>query len=349
MNHIVSQRELESCRAAQAQYPQIQGAMIGLREEGRRQQNQLVMRFLVKRKIALEELAPEDVLPKEYDGMPVQVIESDPKLGPQNTNVGRTQVMVDPVVPGVSCGSRGATGTLGCFVMKADKPHLLTNWHVCRAVGEPVYQPGPAYEANPRQIAVSRATTIQSMDVCLAEVLPGVLWNNMAMAQQVQFKEPKAPVIGEKVWKVGATTGLTEGQIVAVGFIRIKYPDHGWANIYAAEVRPLEEGNPNDIEVSEGGDSGAAWAAPDGTLKLLHFAGEFGTDPREERGYGCPLDNIFLTFKLSVAKAPAAAGDPAVLNAVRQNLVDMKNQASFLRSHATSLESQLINTINMME
>jgi len=103
---------------------------------------------LVKKKVDKKELSSEDLLPKEVEynksKVKVDVIEVG-KIHALNEH----QFNHRPLVPGVSCGHFQITaGTLGLFVKKDGKPHILSNNHVMAnsnlaLLGDPIYQPGP--------------------------------------------------------------------------------------------------------------------------------------------------------------------------------------------------------------
>jgi hypothetical protein len=138
------------------------------------------VRVYVVQKLPLSLLSPRDVIPKIIDGVPTDVIESEPpfafaakKRTAKKTSRKRSarpkrsattsascsqnrRKRQRPVMGGISAGHRDITaGTLGCFCKStnpsddADQLFALSNNHVFAnvnqaLVGDPLYQPGPA-------------------------------------------------------------------------------------------------------------------------------------------------------------------------------------------------------------
>lgn len=111
----------------------------------------------VEKKLPVAELADKDVVPREFDGIPTDIIETGPIRALQ-APTGRFR----PAPGGVSIGHRDITaGTLGCWVRRDGNWMILSNNHVlansnAAQIGDPILQPGP-YDGgrNPEdQIAV---------------------------------------------------------------------------------------------------------------------------------------------------------------------------------------------------
>ena len=144
--------------------------------------SEMAVRLYVVQKIAPSLLPPRDHLPERVDGIPTDVIESDPAFlmartsrapaGPGRKRVARPPARPDtvprrpcteerkeqqrPLVAGISVAHRAITaGTIGYFCRSlrlGDDPrkvHILSNNHVLANVndgdpGDDIYQPGPA-------------------------------------------------------------------------------------------------------------------------------------------------------------------------------------------------------------
>ncbi len=136
------------------------------------------VRVYVVQKLPLSLLSPRDVIPREIDGIPTDVIESDPafafarkkttrrKTTKKKKSSGSTSASSScsadrkkrqrPVVAGISAGHRDITaGTLGCWchsTKAGDDPsqiYALSNNHVfanvdAALIGDPLYQQSPA-------------------------------------------------------------------------------------------------------------------------------------------------------------------------------------------------------------
>lgn len=117
---------------------------IGYKVTAGKRTDELCLICSVTHKLALSQLATQDVVPETVDGIPVDVIESGP--------VRALQLRTDrqrPAPGGVSIGHRDITaGTLGCVVKKNGQRVILSNNHVlansnAASIGDPILQPGP--------------------------------------------------------------------------------------------------------------------------------------------------------------------------------------------------------------
>ncbi len=77
---MIEEKELERVRAVKAAYEKelmrkanVVGVGIGLRRRRGQSTGELAIVVSVTRKVPLEELAPEDVVPRELEGVPVDV------------------------------------------------------------------------------------------------------------------------------------------------------------------------------------------------------------------------------------------------------------------------------------
>jgi hypothetical protein len=98
----------------------------------------------VTKKVAVDGLAREDVIPGTVDGILTDVVQTGPIRALQS-HTGR----IRPAPGGVSIGHRDITaGTLGCLVKKNGQIFILSNNHVLAnsneaELGDPILQPGP--------------------------------------------------------------------------------------------------------------------------------------------------------------------------------------------------------------
>lgn len=322
MNHLVTKKAKEMLAQAMMDFPQISGAFIGLVEgEKGQRENKVVLQLAVRQKLPKAEVASDDLLPKHYMGYEVQVVERDPKRAVAVEGVENPHKS-DILKPGISIGTEGLTGTLGCIVQRHDKFYALTNFHVAPVLNAPVFQPGPADAqltgVPMRQVGQVGYNTISSLDMALCELPSKATWNNVPVAMSRALRGHKAPLIGKIYSKVGRTTGFTTAQCVGIGFIRIHYgAEVGPRSIYTAEMAPQNLDNPGNVEISLPGDSGAMWFDPE-TMEVvaLHCAGESSGDPDKERAYGCPADAVMSVYGTEVAEGGTDTGSdfvPAVL------------------------------------
>ena len=126
--------------------PNVVGVGVGYKTIGRTPTDQLGIIVLVRRKLPVAALSPESLLPKQVDGVKIDVIE----VGEIRALQARTDRW-RPAPGGVSIGHYKITaGTLGAVVR--DRPSgtrlILSNNHVLAnsndaAQGDPILQPGP--------------------------------------------------------------------------------------------------------------------------------------------------------------------------------------------------------------
>lgn len=124
------------------------GVGIGEKIKGDLQTGEEAITVFVKKKVPIEELSPDDLLPKEIQEKKVDVIELGhvKKLTPEHERKYR------PILGGISVGHKDITaGTLGLVVRKKGdsvNQFILSNNHVLANsnnanIGDPIYQPGP--------------------------------------------------------------------------------------------------------------------------------------------------------------------------------------------------------------
>jgi hypothetical protein len=198
---------------------------------------------------------------------------------------------VRPLSIGFSVGHvRITAGTIGCFVASqlATEPgvFLLSNNHVLadenRAQpGDDIVQPGPAdgggspgdLVANLTRFAMLTTSGKNSIDAAVAQVAEGIAVD----AQTLQGLGALAGVrntpleSGEPVWKVGRTTGLTQGTVTAIEVddLAVHYDIGDLVFDNQVEIGPAVAGQP----FSMGGDSGSLIVDAQRLAVALLFAG----------------------------------------------------------------------------
>lgn len=186
-----------------------------------------------------------------------------------------------PLRAGYSLGLLRRVGTLGLVVRRVEAPDrlcLLSSSHVLnsRLDGRPyaIYQPG-GRDRETRDEPVAKASRFACPDRArdnvveagLAEPLPGV---------EVDTEHPLGPLRGvaaevkpgQRLWKVGRTSGLACGEVIATdwrGIVRFRYGRFPYAGqLVIGSERP----------VSLDGDSGSVWITESGEVAAISFAGE---------------------------------------------------------------------------
>jgi hypothetical protein len=207
----------------------------------------------------------------------------------------------ETIQPGISISSKYSTnGTLGLIVFDNtnNKPCILSNWHVLAKnwwprssfrIGRPIFQPGKLFQGKLRTNIVARLTRHdRHTDSAIAEIV-----NREFILSQYEsniiITSARIPKEGDIVEKSGTRTGITKGKIVDVNGNRVK-------------IKPIVEGNPNNQEISDGGDSGCLWYDPN-TMEglVLHNSGETDNNPNSEFAKGYSLIAVMerLNFSLT--------------------------------------------------
>lgn len=205
--------------------------------------------------------------------------------------------------PGISISSNYSTnGTLGLIVF--DKRNnknacILSNWHVLAKssfllprrsfrLGKPIFQPGDLKQSKRNSNIVARLTRHdRKTDSAIAEIINRDYILNQ-YESNVHIQSVRMPAEGDIVEKSGARTGITRGKVVQVSGNSVK-------------IQPIEEGNPQNQEISDGGDSGSLWYDPV-TMEglVLHNSGEKNNKPCAEFAKGYALIAIMERLDISL-------------------------------------------------
>lgn len=288
-------------------------------------------------------------IPQSWRGVTTDVIQSNPAIKPpglENTLARpwfQGQLAYDYIAPGVAIGPKDEnwSGTCGMVVWDKDtgKPHIITNDHVVPGkIGTLVTHPGGNFAGEKKVVGTKVGGSKNGMDVALIKIEDEFPHHNIPLSLDTPINGHVSPSIGMIVHKVGVTTGYTTGKIVGLDILQMRYNDGRTDYIWAGKVVPLDEQNPQNIEISEPGDSGSVWFDDQGRAVLLHFAGEGNPAPEAERAFGCPLDNIFRILGLT-------AENPAPKNGLNQLAVkalcdDIISKSHKLRQFADNLTQQ---------
>ena len=191
-------------------------------------------------------------------------------------------------------GSGGAYGTLG-FIATSDGADrwVVSCYHVlCRkgedmpdGVVEPLYHPSSQVQPSP-VATVSSGRADRELDCAAGRILMpthtvGEILGIGALA------DPVDPVVGMRVIKSGAQTGVTEGRITHVARSEI-------------EISPT--GFPDEYQLSEVGDSGSLWIdAATHSPVALHYRGSEPDTPA--RAFAKPIHAVLEVLHLRVVRA----------------------------------------------
>jgi hypothetical protein len=293
----------------------IEGVDFGLiYQAGRSQPRRQGVRFHVRRKLPLNELAGENVLPSQIAGIPCDVIEAS-----YQPHALRPTDMINPLQPGISIGNlpRQSTGSLGGFVRDTQTGGIcvLSNWHVLCAsveaqIGESICQPGPQHLGvnAPREIGklLRFADLSHGLDAAIAR-----LGADIAIERE-PFGLPSAPAgvaepaVGMRVIKSSTITGVTRGKVDGIGgSFPINYAPFGDARRWMDGVRVVSDPDAQEEEISLKGDSGALWIDVATSQAVgLHFAGEDGLGPLAEYALVHPLPDVLNALQVEWISPP---------------------------------------------
>lgn len=213
----------------------VQGIGIGFkRKKGYITNNKCIIVF-VSKKIPLNNLNDHEVIPKYYKGVQTDVLES---------GMFYTQ-KIPPTLGGYSIGIATTldTGSLGCLVTDNYFKYILSCNHViadenAAPLGIDIIQPSLAEGGSaPRDTIgnLSEYVPIKFIDFTtkpenLVDCAVAKVTNNSVVSSKIalvgKLKGVVNTTVGETVKKVGRTTELTNGKVIAVnGTFRLKFRD----------------------------------------------------------------------------------------------------------------------------
>jgi hypothetical protein len=239
------------------------GVAASLKVSGGQPTDTWSLTVLVEQKLPLEQVAEDSRVPGELDGVPTDVLE-----------VGRPEALVfnarvRPALPGFSIGHHDITaGTFGCLVrdirpQSAGDYLILSNNHVLAAVntghpGDLILQPGPFDGGVYPSDAVATLERFEPItfgmtgyNVVDAAVAKPLFSRNVvaAIIGQAMPRGIDQALVGQSVIKVGRTTQVTVGRVLATdATIAVGYGTAGTA-IYRHQILTTA--------MSAGGDSGS--------------------------------------------------------------------------------------------
>lgn len=209
-------------------------------------------------------------------------------------------------------------GTLGCFVRLANKNlALLSNNHVVAGQNrgkngnDRILQPGSIAHNPVDQIAVltnfiaiqhsppgakpkSGGVIYNEIDAGVAEINSSIPFNQgyLPFRRLIAPSATASARLGDRVFKVGRTTGLTYGKVTDIATIvgPISYdPGPCWFH------RSIIIEGLNGTQFSDKGDSGSAIVRTNGEIIGILYAGN------GQQTYACPIDTVLKDLKCTLA------------------------------------------------
>ncbi len=264
----------------------VHGVGVGLKRTSGKLTSELCIRVYVDKKLPLDQLETHDVVPREVDGVPTDVIEAnltflvcDPQGSSPNVVRGSS------VEGGKSIGlldERGI-GTLGMavFDVETHRDMLLSNAHVLSngglVRGTPVIQPGGRAVTSDLSdggtIAdvvgrIERGILDEELDAAVAHV-SGHRFLEKSVLGIGMVRGAGTPALGMEVRKSGRTSGVTSGIITDID-AELPISDSSGR---IRRMRGLIVAE-SDVEISCPGDSGSVMLDNNNRAVALLFAGD---------------------------------------------------------------------------
>ena len=323
---------------------------LGGRERDGRPTGEIVLKVFVERKLPADELTPGRLLPGEFEGLGVDVVElPEPALEvdpapPQPGSPGTSAADLDstefrPLKGGacVQVALAGAgLGTLGCFLTDAADPtkvYALTNFHVVNVkggaqpvagttrLGQPDNQDGPTKCCSHLIGTFAAGSGNAVRDAAVVRLDGGATW--LAEITEIgvvtgthTLTVAEVAPLNYQVRKRGMRTGLTGGIVEA---LNTQNTIDGVTRNNVIVVRP----NPNagvkaggTLFFSDHGDSGSAVVNATNEIVALHFAGS--TAGLLHKGLELPVADVLGQFTTvdGLTLQVATATDKGTVNTV---------------------------------
>lgn len=290
--------------------PNVLHVSVGLKERGGKIGDQLCVRVYVRVKKEREVVPADELIPAEINGVPTDVnvvghfefSDDNTKYRPIKGGIQISNRII--VLNDAGTGTEMSRGTLGCIAIDTtdDAPVILSNWHVLYGsagrTGDKVYQPSPT-SIPPSQlgdlpvrptddvdkIAVLRRQEISnSVDGAIAAIdvsscchCCGIHYSNEISGLSVAGRPPRNTIVGDekavsgmKVFKVGRSTGRTEGVVVDDNHPSFDITKDGTTHTFTGQIAIQNIDNTKPF--STHGDSGSVIINLDNKIVGLLFA-----------------------------------------------------------------------------
>ncbi len=299
-------------RELMRRYPDIVSVDLGIKSREGKLVEELAWRIFVQNKRPSSELKPDELIPKEYAGLPTDVHQFE---------MGHLEELPDvetyrPLWGGIQIKNAFSNGgTLGCFVTlnTNNKVHLLSNHHVlgntngmivgqptdpngecCCCTGNYIAKVVTGYE--PGMVGILTTDVDASIAILMGQTAGDPIttrYANNIIGIGPVFGSTAA-AIGDVVRKRGRTTGLTRGTVTSI----TSAPIIGGQNYsQQLDITHIVE------DWSQPGDSGSAVVNNLNQVVGLHFAGG-GLD-----GWANRIGNVEAGLNVTVMSS-ALAGHP---------------------------------------
>lgn len=238
------------------------GVGVGEKFVGGHPSGELSIAIYVTHKVPPRLLAPDAIVPDEYEGVATDVVE----VGELIAQTGRGRFR--PAMSGVSVGMKnGGAGTLGFVALKDDRLCIVSNNHVLVStdseVGDVISQPGALDGGKLPADEIAQVGGWIDLDFAGGANLVDVAWasideRDVEPGEIYQFGpfdcRPDRATQDQLVRKSGRTSGMTRGLISdELATVVVRYPGRGAAVLREQLLVTGVDGHP----FSESGDSGS--------------------------------------------------------------------------------------------
>lgn len=287
--------------------PGVRAVGVGLKEVGGALTEAIVLRVYVERKRPETELSPDEILPKEIDGIGIDVLEHHP-----TTQTSPDQGRYRPIRGGIQIGNdTGAAGTLAC-VAQRNSDHrwvVLSNSHVMMA-GKSLLDT----DIRIAQPSVSGCccctcgfigTVLDSQIGGKVDCAIAAIDDDVAHIQEIidigGIAGVAAAVVGDKVQKRGRTSHVTSGTVVDIAF-----PTTSGSHSFTDQIRVTPDAAFPNFQI--GGDSGAALVNETRHVVGLMW-GKNGHD-----GVACHIAEVQTALDITIPAATTTSGADTVVS-----------------------------------
>jgi hypothetical protein len=295
--------------------PGVVAVGLGSKEVGDQPTGEAAIKVFVKVKRPASELAPDELIPAEIEGVQTDVVQSgeieleaDPPGAVVPVPAGNNGARPRPLTGGVRVRRKDAErgGTMGCLLVDTgdlSKIYGLTNYHVTAVseVGAPVAGSSRLGQPTGKDSVTHCCSDLigtfvggaksEERDEALIRLDPGTQW--LAEIEEIgivtgkhTITEPEWKSGTYKVRKRGVRTRLTGGTVRAV-----EATTHENDNLVIVKPNPNPAAGAQGVRFSAKGDSGAAYVNDAGEALALHYAGD-----ESGNGHGHSINRVLEHF-----------------------------------------------------
>ncbi len=292
-------KKLEKAKKKLSKFRGIRDISVGYRYREGEMTDELSIIVYVFNKYNEDELDKEQIIPREIDGLPIDIIESNPVEHP----LVNPYDIQDPLIGGISISNTRFrnSGTLAAVVYDRETsiPLGLTNHHVLIGSGNIFKRAGrkgdrinqPAFKPDSSKYNIGRLLRGNKNFDCsvFAIISRKIETVNMLNGIVGPIQGTVQPLIGMAVKKTGARTGLTYGIISAVSSQAKRF------TVSSDREKPAPKN-----EISRPGDSGALWVTDtsDNLAVGLHWGGDPDNTPSSEYAFAININNVVQVLNI---------------------------------------------------